>query len=165
MNSKEILTTKLTEIYEQIPFQISNLNVEREGTEYDACQFSLDGMQIICRSSKITAKKLGQFVTFWKRNKKGITAPFYETDQLDFYVINVKTETQFGQFVFPKKELIAKGIISTSAKDGKRGFRVYPVWDNPVSKQALKTQEWQLKYFFEINEHTHWNFVSKLYEK
>ena len=80
-------------------------------------------------------------------------------------MINAKTATHLGQFVFPKKELISKGIISTSIKVGKRGFRVYPVWDKPLNKQAIKTQDWQLKYFFEIKENTDWNFVSKLYEK
>jgi hypothetical protein len=135
------------------------MNNELEGTEYDACQFELNGIKIINRSFKITQKKVGQFVTFWKRNKKGITEPFNKTYRIDFYVINVKTENNFGQFVFPKSELINKGIISTENKDGKRGFRVYPKWDNAQNKQAKKTQEWQLKYFYEINNLTDLRFV------
>ncbi len=153
------------EIYDRCGFQISKMNKELEGTEYDACQFELNGMKIISRSSKITPKKVGQFVTFWKRNKKGITEPFSEIDRIDFYVINVKTENNFGQFVFPKYELINKGIISTEKKDGKRGFRVYPKWDNAENKQAKKTQEWQLKYFYEIDKLTDLSFVKELYQK
>ena len=167
MNKTEILNRNLiemkTEIYDKVGFQISKMNNELEGTEYDACQFELNGMKIISRSSKITPKKTGQFVTFWKRNKEGITEPFSETDQIDFYVINVKTENNFGQFVFPKSELINKGIISTKKKDGKRGFRVYPKWDNAKNKQAKKTQEWQLKYFYEIGSNTDLKIVNKLY--
>jgi len=100
--------------------------------------------KIICRSSKTTPKKVGQFVTFWKRNIKGITGPYSETNKIDFYVINVKSGNRFGQFVFPKSELINKEIIRTEGKDGKRGFRVYPKWDTPKNKQAEKTQKWQV---------------------
>ena len=169
MNRTETLNKKLievkTKIYNKCSFQISKMNNEPEGTEYDACQFELNGMKIICRSSKITPKKVGQFVTFWKRNIKGITEPYSETDRIDFYVINVKAENNFGQFVFPKFELINKGIISTERKDGKRGFRVYPKWDNAENKQAKKTQKWQLKYFYEINSNIDKEFVKTLYKK
>ncbi len=167
MNKTNILNKNLikikTEIYDKVNFQISEIKNELEGREYDACIFELNGIKIISRSSKITPKKSGQFVTFWKRNKKGRTEPFSETDLIDFYVINVKTENNLGQFVFPKYELINKGIISTEKKDGKRGFRVYPKWDNPQNKQAKKTQEWQLKYFYEINKSTDLNFAKELY--
>lgn len=29
-------------------------------------------------------------------------------------------------------------------------MRVYPSWDRPTNKQALKTQEWQLPYFVDM---------------
>lgn len=152
-----------TKIYDKCFLQMSEINNEHEGTEYDACNFELNGMNIICRSSKITPKKVGQFVTFWKRNNKGVTEPFNENEAVDFYVINVRTEDHFGQFVFPKFELINKGIISTNKKEGKRGFRIYPKWDRTENKQAEKTQQWQLKYFYEINHLTNLSFVKNLY--
>lgn len=31
-------------------------------------------------------------------------------------------------------------------------IRVYPSWDKPVSKQAIKTQSWQLEYFIELSQ-------------
>ena len=167
MNKAEILNKNLieikTKIYDKVNFQISKMNNELEGTEYDACQFELNGMEIICRSSKITPKKTGQFVTFWKRNKEGVTDPFRSIDRIDFFIINVKSENNFGQFVFPKSELINKGIISTEIKGGKRGFRVYPKWDKVESKQAEKTQKWQLDYFYEINENVDFKRVKELY--
>lgn len=65
-------------------------------------------------------------------------------------IINTETKSHFGQFVFPKDILITQGIFSTEIKEGKRAFRVYPSWEKTTSKQAQKTQEWQLDYFVEI---------------
>jgi len=78
--------------------------------------------------------------------------------------VNVRTEKEFGQFVFPKSVLIKKGIISTDKKDGKRAFRVYPNWDNANSKQAERTQKWQLEFFYEINDSTDFKKVRELYQ-
>ena len=150
-------------IYDKCSFIISDLKVNPESKEYGGCQFSLNGKIIIYRSSKITPKKAGQFVTFWKRNDKGITEPFFETDAVDYYVINSEIENCLGQFVFPKSILIEKNIISTSKKEGKRGFRVYAPWDKTESKQAIATQKWQSNYFFLIEVSTNLKKVKKLY--
>jgi len=103
-------------------------------------------------------------VTFWKRSNNGPIEPFSETDQIDFFVINVCVNNKWGQFVFPKSVLIKKGIISAGKKEGKRGFRVYSVWDIVANKQAERTQKWQLDYFFEINSLTALEKAIKLYE-
>jgi len=153
-----------TEVYDKCSLEILAFKKELEGKEYDACQFELNGLKIICRSSKITPKKVGQFVTFWRRNKDGITEPFNEDDKIDFFVVNTISENNFGQFVFPKSELINKGIISTKTKDGKRGFRVYPKWDKTTNKQAEKTQKWQLNYFYEIKNSMDLKKVTELYK-
>ncbi len=159
------LTQIKTEIYDICSLQMSNFQPERESKEYDASRFELNGLKIIYRNAKITPKKVGQFVTFWKRNGNGPIEPFNESDQIDFYVVNVRTETAFGQFVFPKSVLIKKGIISTEKKEGKRGFRVYPKWDTTKNKQAERSQKWQLNYFYSINETTDLKKVSALYIK
>lgn len=153
-----------TNIYDKCSFVISNLEIEPEGKEYSASRFELNGKKILCRTAKVTPKKVGQFVSCWKRNKEGITEPFSDTDMIDFYVIHVKSGNNLGQFVFPSSELISKGILSTEEKDGKRGFRVYPKWDKPVSKQAEKAQKWQLDYFLEINDSTDFKKVANLYK-
>lgn len=153
-----------TEVYDKCSLKISNFKNELESKEYNACRFELNGRNILSRDAKITPKKVGQFVTFWKRNGNGIIEPFYESDRIDFYVVNVKTENDFGQFVFPKSVLIKKGIISTEKKEGKRAFRVYPKWDVPKNKQAELTQNWQLNYFYEINKSIDLKKVSELYE-
>ncbi len=93
-------------------------------------------------------------MTLWKRTAKGPIAPFNENDAFELIIINCETATHFGQFVFPKDILIAQGIFSTKSKEGKRAFRVYPSWGKPSSKQAQKTQKWQLNFFVEIkNDH------------
>jgi hypothetical protein len=104
---------------------------------------------IIYRQAKITPIKIGQFVTLWKRNETGITAPFDLNDALDFAIIWVKTTENNGKFIFPKAILHEKGILSNDQKGGKRGFRVYPPWDKAENRQAQATQKWQLDYFLE----------------
>jgi len=140
-------------LYENCGFEISELNIESESREYAACSFKLKGKTILFRASKITPTKTGQFVTTWKRNAQGITAPFNIHDHIDFLVISTKEGEHAGQFVFPKTALVEQGIIS-GAQPGKRGTRVYPPWAKAMSKQAEKTQSWQSAYFLHIRENT-----------
>nr|WP_321358810.1 MepB family protein [uncultured Draconibacterium sp.] len=153
-----------TEIYDKCSLRISDFETELESEEYDACRFKLNGRNILSRSAKITPKKVGQFVTFWKRNGSGIIEPFDESDQIDLYIVNVRNENKLGQFIFPKSALIEKGVIGTEKKEGKRGFRVYPKWDITKNKQAEGTQKWQLDYFYEINNSTDLKRVTELYK-
>jgi len=128
-----------------------NYKINAESIEYKACSYTIDALNIVERTAKITPTKKGQFVTCWKRNSDGITEPHKYSDNLDFFYIKVVSGEKSGLFKFPKEALIKNGILSTDKKDGKRGFRVYPIWDTPTNKQALKTQDWQLKYFFQNN--------------
>lgn len=149
MNS--ILKQLNSDIFKPNGFVLSAFVQESESKEYAASRFKLNHTKIIYREAKITPKKVGQFVTCWRRNTEGVTTPFDESDSIDFYLISVASENKLGLFVLPKTVLIQKGILSTLLKDGKRGFRVYPSWDPPQSKQALKTQLWQVKYFVDLN--------------
>lgn len=158
------LTAIKNEVYTKCNLQISEFENESESSDYGACNFKLNGLHVICRNAKITPKKVGQFVTFWKRNGNGPIEPFFETDQIDFFTVNVQTKTQCGQFVFPKSVLIKKGIISTSNKEGKRAFRVYPAWDIAKNKQAERTQKWQLNYFYEIGKTINFKKVIELFK-
>jgi hypothetical protein len=161
------LNTELAQIKDQVydPYllQMSNFTIEAESKEYGACKFQINGRNIICRNAKLTPTKSGQFVTFWKRKEKGPIQPFSETDQVDFYVVNVRSQDKLGQFVFPKSVLIQQGIISTKKKEGKRAFRVYPSWDLAKNNQAQRTQKWQLFYFYEIGSSTDMKRVVGLY--
>ncbi len=159
---KELAKIK-EEVYDKCMLQLFDYKTHAEGKEYHAAQYRLNDYHIIYRKAKITPKKVGQFVTFWKRDANGITTPFSITDTIDFYVIHTESNNGIGQFVFPKAMLIKKGIISTPEKEGKRGFRIYLPWDNVKSKQAEQTQKWQRDYFFELTHNINLALVKKMY--
>ena len=150
-------------LYNECGFQLQNLIWNSESANYGACSFELNNKLIQYRVANITPTKIGQFVAIWKRNNKGITAPFDVADSLDFMIISVRDSENFGQFIFPKSVLVSHGIISQNEKGGKRGIRVYAPWDKPENKQAIKTQAWQVNYFVEIRENSHLDleFVKK----
>lgn len=139
-------------VFDRCDLQCSQPEPEAESAEYNAYRFEINDKKICYREAKITPTKTGQFVTLWKRNKSGTIEPFDFSDLIDFVIICVRKENNFGQFIFPKAVLLEKGIFSTSTKEGKRATRVYPPWDVTTSKQAQKTQQWQLDYFLEISE-------------
>lgn len=138
-------------LYDACGFQFSNLELNTESSEYEACSFVLNGKNIHARFSKITPTKTGQFVTIWKRNKDGITQPYSVSDTFDFLVVTARSGNKYGQFIFPKAVLASKGIVSQNGKGGKLGIRVYPPWDAAESKQAAATQSWQTKYFLRMD--------------
>jgi len=131
--------------------QLTNLEIETESQDYFAHQFKLNGKPIKFRTAKTTPTKIGQFVTLWKRNEKGITEPYNIFNEFDFYIIATRKDKKLGVFIFPKTVLHSFKILSDTMMDGKRGFRVYPIWDIAANKQAQKTQDWQLKYFINIS--------------
>lgn len=153
------------ERYLSLSIEITNSIVHDESKEYDGCSFHLGKAKIIFRKSKITPKKVGQFVTFWKRSKLGPIEPYHESDDFDFFVVSCKSENIQGQFIFPKAILVQKGIISSQSKEGKRAFRVYPNWEKTTNKQAEKTQFWQKKYFIVFDSTLNRDTVKKMYSK
>ncbi|KAF2342516.1 MepB family protein [Flavobacterium tistrianum] len=139
-------------IFDKADLQMTSLEKESESEEYSAFRFKLNNKNICYREAKITPTKTGQFVTLWKRNQSGIIEPFDYLDNIDFVIVTVRKDQNWGQFIFPKKTLLEKGIFSTQNKEGIRATRVYPPWDETTSKQAQKTQKWQLDYFFNFSD-------------
>ena len=139
---------------------------EAESAEYDACRFMLDGRMVAFRVAKTTPTKIGQFVTCWKRPVAKIM-PLDLSDNVDFLVVNVSDAIHRGQFVFPQETLVEQGIMSANSKGGKLAFRIYPPWTKPVAKAAIKSQQWQLSYFFPIAERSNIDLerVRKLFFK
>uniref|UniRef100_UPI004049B35A MepB family protein n=1 Tax=Flavobacterium sp. TaxID=239 RepID=UPI004049B35A len=152
-------------LFSNVFFEIKNITFHDESKEYGSASFLLNGQKISYRKAKITPKKVGQFVTFWKRTSNGIITPFDSQDNFDFLVIKCAFENKEGQFIFPKSILLQKGIVSSNTKDGKRAFRVYPIWEKPTSKQALKTQLWQKEYFVELSDTLDFNKYKNRYFK
>jgi hypothetical protein len=128
-----------------------NLVKEAESQEYGACIFEMNNMRVKYRVGKITPTKIGQFVTLWKRIGDGVILPHDLADPFDVFIVSVRDQEHFGQFVFPKAVLLEKGIVSKEGIGGKRAMRIYPPWDLTVSQQAKKSQAWQLMFFFEIH--------------
>jgi hypothetical protein len=138
-------------LFDNCNFEITQPILEAESSEYGACTFVLNNLNIRYRTAKITPTKTGQFVTLWKRINQGPIQPFNSTDPIDLFIVSTRKDNNFGLFIFPKSILITKEIV-TDKKEGKRAIRVYPPWDITTSKQAQKTQKWQLDYFLEIQE-------------
>lgn len=154
--SADLLLSKET-VFDKAELLLTSLQKENESEEYSAYRFVLNNKNIYYRESKITPTKTGQFVTLWKRNQKGTIEPFDYSDAIDFVIVTVRKDQNWGQFVFPKKTLLEKGIFSTQTKEGIRATRVYPPWDETTSKQAQKTQLWQLNYFFNFSDSDHFD--------
>ncbi|SHF87899.1 MepB family protein [Chryseobacterium vrystaatense] len=148
MNLKNVDET----IFQPLGLKLSNVEEDMESKEYSGCSLTVHDLNIKFRTSKITPTKTGQFVTIWKRDEKGETAPFDSRDPFDFYLISASKDNGKGIFIFPKDILIEKGIVSHEKKTGKRGIRVYPNWDLTESKQAKATQKWQTEYFLDLSQ-------------
>ncbi|MDZ4725433.1 MAG: MepB family protein [Leptospira sp.] len=152
-------------LYDRLDLHITKYIEDSESMDYKAVSFHLNELSIISRNSKITPKKIGQFVTLWKRNSDGIIIPFGYNDKFDIVLINTKKGNSIGQFVFPKSILIKQGILSDQNQKGKLGFRIYLPSDKPTNKQALKTRNWMSEYFIEIDLEgfTHLASIRRLY--
>jgi hypothetical protein len=169
-NLPEDLVFAIKNIYSLAGLKLTTMvSRESESCDYGACRFSLNGKDIVFRTAKITPRKVGQFVTVWKRPKPvSIIVPFDINDGIDFLVVSVSDGISCtGQFVFDQKILLVKDIMSQDNKGGKRGFRLYPPWAKPLSAEALKTQKWQLPYFFflENTGKTNLELVCKLFQQ
>ncbi|MBF7150539.1 MepB family protein [Bacillus toyonensis] len=146
---RDLLATKDL-VYSLCRFECSQPRIETQNAEYGAYVFNLNALSIRFRVAKITPTKVGQFVTLWERSGDGPIQPYDISDSVDLFVISTREGNNFGQFVFPKAVLCNQDIVSNKGKGGKRAIRVYPPWDKTTSRQAQKTQAWQLEYFLEI---------------
>lgn len=139
-------------LYAPVGLALHTYAEQNESTEYSAAYFKLNQYNALFRQAKITPTKAGLFVTIWKRNSAGITAPYDMQDPIDYFVIGIHENNRIGQFIFPKQILHQHGYVSANGVGGKRAMRVYPPWANNLNAQAQKTQQWQAPYYFEIEE-------------
>jgi len=137
-------------IYEPSFLLCDNFVQDCESQEYAASTFTMNHAIIKFRVAKITPKKIGQFVTLWKRIGNGPIMPYDMADQVNFFIVSVRKDDNVGQFIFPKDILRHKGVLSDGGIGGKRAMRVYPPWDTADNAQSKATQRWQLLYFVAI---------------
>ena len=139
-------------IFKPLHLNISEIIQDQECEEYYGFNFKINDIKIKFRKSKLTPKKVGQFVTFWKRDQDKKTIPFGINDDFDFYLILIEENDNAGCFIFPKFTLEKEDLISSQLKTGKRGFRIYANWHLPNNKQAEKTKLWQTQYFIDFSD-------------
>ena len=143
---------KMLDIYEQLALPYSEPCWKHDSQSYFACSLSINHHHVKLRVANITPKKLGQFITFYKRDLiTNQIIPYDGNDPFDFLIIITRKNEQLGQFIFPKAILVKHNVLSQDNIGGKRALRVYPPWDKTHNKQAIETQKWQIKYFTEIN--------------
>ncbi|GAF11216.1 hypothetical protein JCM19046_1729 [Bacillus sp. JCM 19046] len=153
MNDFQNALTFITkQVYQPNGLTVSNTLEEKQNAKYGAGTFLLSSKSVRFRVAHKTPTKLGQFVAFWEKDEHNQNQPFSAEASPDLLVITTfKNETGFGQFVFPKALLLKQHILRSETTKGKMAMRVYPVWDKPTSKQALKTQAWQMPYFIDLS--------------
>lgn len=139
-------------IYKNTVLTVTSVQEEKQNAKYGAGTFKLSSKTIRFRVAHTTPTKIGQFVAFWEKDENNKNQPFLYEEAPDLLVITTfKNETEFGQFIFPKDVLLKQSILMSHSTKGKMAIRVYPSWDHPSSKQAMKTQEWQLPYFIDMS--------------
>lgn len=139
-------------ILKELNLQLSEITPDLECEEYFGFNFKINQTNYKFRKSKLTPKKVGQFVTFWKRDLYGKTVPFDVNDDFAFYIISIEESENSGFFLFPKVILEKENLISSEQKTGKRGFRIYADWHFPNNKQAEKAKLWQTEYFINYSD-------------
>lgn len=149
---KNDLTHLDNTLFDALGGNISSVYKEEETGDYCGYNFQFGTFRVKYRKAKVTPKKLGQFVALWKRNTAGKTEPYHIDDDFDFYFIETVYGHKRGCFIFPKAILSEKQVLSVNNREGKHGFRVYPIWDIPESKQAISTKSWQILYFIDLTE-------------
>lgn len=147
----QVLNFVEDKVYRPNNMQIHDFRIEVEGKAYGACNFRLNLKNVCFRVGKITPRKEGYFVTFWKRSEAGPIRPYDLNDVIDLFVVNVEKDGMFGQFVFPKAELFKRGVLAKEGVGGRLAIRVYSPWDTAKNKQAKVTQAWQVLYFYQIH--------------
>ena len=138
--------------YAAIGLTCTHVQPEAESADYGAATLLLGDLRVRFRVAKTTPTKVGQFVTLWKRVGRGPIQPFDVSDPVDCFVVSTRSGAQFGQFVFPMAALAAQGVVAQHGKGGKRALRVYPPWVTTTSRQAQRTQAWQLAYFLDLSD-------------
>ncbi|WIG71106.1 MepB family protein (plasmid) [Photobacterium damselae] len=134
------------------PEGTTNVEREPESGEYGAVMFKFNGMKCLFRQAKTTPKKVGQFVTIWKREaEESEIAPFNTLDGIELVFIASFDPSNKGFFVFQNELLGKKNVFTHNGREGKRAIRVYAPWIKPTVKQAISTQKWQISAFINLN--------------
>lgn len=151
--SIEAIMNYRNSVYTKCGLRMENFSPEAEGAAYGAHTFMFEGRKCLFRVAKKTPRKIGWFVTIWKRAGEGVILPYDQSDDVDFVVVAVSDDNYVGEFVFPKPVLLEKNLFSVGGVGGKRATRLYTPWDNTTSVLAIKAQAWQNEFFVNFDTH------------
>lgn len=127
-------------VYNPCGFVFSHPKIEPQNAAYGAYVFKLNDLSIRFRVAKITPTKIGQFVTLWERVGDGSIQPYDLSDSIEFFVISVKKDDQFGQFVFPKAVLYKQDIISNKGQGVNVHFAFIHLGITPKANKLKNTR-------------------------
>jgi 8-oxo-dGTP pyrophosphatase MutT (NUDIX family) len=140
-------------VYEAAGIHLTGqLAPESEGGGAGACRGHLGNRAVAFRIARTTPKKLGQFVILWRRGEDGSTVPLDSGDGVDHVVVVVTGAAGRGHFIFSRDVLAKHGVMSVGGRGGKRAFRVYPPWSEPVAPGAIRAYRWQQPYFLTVTD-------------
>ena len=142
---------------------IQHIEEEYQNNVYEGVRFSIGCKTYRSRLAKRTPKKSGYFVVCWEKSPTGENQAYTYENSPDRLIISIIDGVRKGQFVFPKKILVEKGILKGPMSKGKMAFRVYPLWETNLNKTALATQRWQQPYFFEYSIDKYREKIKELY--
>jgi hypothetical protein len=121
---------------------------ETQNSDYESGIARIGGESWHIRTARSTPTKPGAFVAFWQRDVDGTTTPFSDDDPAWGLLVFVAQQGRRGVFRFTGAHLAELGITS-GARAGKRGFRVYPSWCAGLNSQARAAQRAQAPAFGE----------------
>jgi hypothetical protein len=142
---------------------IDNIVEEEQNLEYEGFSFSIKKKRFRSRKAKKTLKKKGYFVAFWEKDSNNVNKPYDEETSPEKLVINIIDNDKIGQFIFPKKILVDKKILTSVDSKGKMAIRIYPSWCDNLNYNAVSTQKWQLDYFIDLSDQYDQLNLEKLY--
>lgn len=126
---------------------VEEVVLESQNEAYYGMYIRSKGITYRVRKAKQTPKKEGQFVVLWEKDENNQNQAYAAHTFPDYLVVFCEHPNGGGYFIFPQAVLQFEKILRTEHHRGKMGFRLYPPWDEPKSKTAMKTQKWQCPYF------------------
>lgn len=144
---------------------ITNMFTEDHNKEYEGMLIQIKNTTYRSRLAKATPKKRGYFVVFWEKDENDKNQPYSFSESPDKVIVSIIDNNLKGQFIFPKSKLLERGILSSDTAKGKMAIRVYPSWEQGLSKAAAQTQKWQQDFFVDLTDNLDRDRLEDLYFK
>lgn len=128
------------------------LKREEQNRDYEGAILQINNYVYRTRLAKLTPKKKGYFVAMWEKDKTGTNQAYSYEESPEKLIVSIIDGKKYGQFIFPKNELLKYGVLKSAKQKGKMAIRVYPSWITDLNATAKKTQAWQVVHFIDLSE-------------